>query len=1035
MNKLYAFAVCALLMNLQNAVFSQNKVIGTVLDAEMLEPMPGVSVIVVGTTKGVVTNLEGTYEIDLSDEEFAEARLLFSFVGYRRITQQVRKRGAIDVQLDPDNKLLDEVVITAIGIEKDKRKVGFSVTDVGGDELRESREVNVVNSLNAKVAGVQITSSSGTPGASSAIRIRGNTSINGSNDPLFVIDGIPIDNSYRGSNFTDQANRAIDINPDDIESMTVLKGGAAAALYGVRAANGAVIINTKQGKDGKTEVTFNTTTTFDQVNRLPEKQLRWGQGSNGRYVAGSNTTWGPRLDTMGVNATGGLVTLNDPTAIGPAQAFDNIGDFFQTGITLNNNLNIRGGNDKSGFFLSMSDLRQSGIVPLSNFNRSSIRLSANKELRHNLQVKASANFIRSTADRAQRGSNLSGVMLGLMRSPPSYDLSNGVDDPVNDPTAWQNPDGSQRTYHNGYDNPYWSINKNRNEEVLNRLVGFVEFNWRPFDWLTVTERAGVDTYGESRISFWDRRSAEFGADGGAIFNQNVTQYNITNDLLVTAEHSFSDDFNMTVILGHAYQTFNRNTLFSDGFGFVIDDFYDLSNVNPVNVETDDFIDQSRLVGLFGDLSFDYKRTYYLTLTGRQDWISNLPPANNSFFYPSVSMGIVFTELVDLGPIEFGKLRGSYAITGNGAFANYLTTNYFVSSGSTQGLLSYAPNSLIGSGTLSPEFNHSWEFGVDLRSRNNRLRTDLTYYDNTSTDQIVEVPIANSTGFSTFITNIGEIKNWGFEGLIEYDIKPFSTRNPDRLSWTTGLNMTIARSEVISLTDELDNIALPSVGVASTQSRVVVGEQYGVIFGTRWARNEAGQVLVDDNGYPIADSQNGVVGDPNPRFLAGWRNRFRYQNWTLSMLFDIRLGGDMWNGTRGVMRRLGTAAETDTRDETIVWEGVSENSGEANSIPIRLDENFYSRYGLTGVSEDNIETVNWFRVRDISLGYNFSPAFCQRIGITAASLALTARNLFLITNYTGIDPETSLGGASNAFGRDYFNNPNTKSYGFNLSVTF
>ncbi len=1041
MNKVTAVLACAVFLVFSENTSAQNEVKGTVTDAETGEPLPGVSVVLKGTTTGTSTGMTGAYLLRLSDEQFAEGSIRFSFLSYRRETVEISGRNEINIALQPDNKLLEEVVITAIGIEKDKRKVGYSVSEVDGDEIRESREVNVVNSLNAKVAGVQVTSSSGAPGASSSIRIRGNTSINGTNDPLFVVDGIPIDNSYRGSNFTDQANRALDINPDDIESMTVLKGGAASALYGVRAANGAVIINTKQGKEGRSEVTFSNTTTFDRVNRLPKKQRTWGQGTGGQFVEGSNLTWGPRMDTMSYSP-GGLLVPFDPN-LGPAAPFDNVSDFFQTGVTVNNNLSITGGNQKSGFYLSLSDLRQSGVIPTSSFNRSSIRLTGNTELRHNLTVKASANYVRSNADRPQRGSNLSGVMLGLMRAPSSFDLTNGSDDPVNDETAWSFPNGSQRTYHAAYDNPYWSVNRNRNEETLGRFIGFTEFIWKPFDWLSITERAGVDTYSEERVSYWDRRSNEWADRGGAIFNQSISQFNVTNDLILTADYSFSEDFNMTFIAGHAYQTFNRNTLFADGFGFVIDGFYDISNINSVNVEADDSIDQSRLVGAFGDLSFDYKRTYYLTFTGRQDWISNLPPQNNSFFYPSASFGFVFTELADFGPIEYGKFRSSYAVTGNGAFANYLTTNYFVSSGSTQGQLSYAPNTLIGSNTLTPEFNNSVEVGVDLRSRNNRVRADITYYDNRSTDQIVEIPIANSTGFATFITNIGEIRNWGWEALVEYDVIPFSRRSPEKLSWTTSLNITRPRSEVISLTDELNDIALPSVGVASTQSRVVEGQQYGVIFGSRWARDEAGRVLVNEQGYPIVDSENGVVGDPNPDFLMGWRNRFRMKNWTLSFLLDIRVGGDMWNGTRAVMRRLGTAEETASRDETVVWDGVVTRieegelviTDEINTQEIRMDENFYSRYGLTGVTEDNIETVNWFRMRDISLSYALPPTTCKKIGVAAVSFAFTARNLFLITNYTGIDPETSLGGATNAFGRDYFNNPNTKSYGFNVSVTF
>jgi TonB-linked SusC/RagA family outer membrane protein len=1021
---------------LTTQAIAQKNLTGKVSDAATGEALPGVAVVLKGTTKGVATGIDGTFSLTLTEDEINKGELLVSFLGYRKSNIVIGGRTAIDIKLDPDLELLDEVVITAIGIEKDLRKIGYSISEVNGEEIVNAREVNILNSLNAKVAGVTVTSSSGSPGASSAIRIRGNQSINGANDPLFVVDGIPIDNSYRGSNFTDQANRAIDINPDDVESMTVLKGGAASALYGVRAANGAIIINTKQGRAGKTEVTFSTTTTFDQVNKLPSKQNTWSQGNGGAFVEGSNASWGARMDTLRYASDGSIVNQSDPLATSNrVTPFNNEDNFFETGITLNNNLNMRGGTEKSGFFLSISDLRQSGVIPLTEFNRTNIRLTGQTQLRGNLGVKASATYTTGSADRAQRGSNLSGVMLGLMRAPASFDLTNGVDDPVNDPAAWSFPDGSQRTYHAAYDNPYWSVNKNRNEERLNRILGFVEFNWQPFDWMTVTERLGVDAYSEQRKGYWDKQSNEFKDLGGAIFDELTNQKNITNDLIVTGDFKINDDFSATVILGHAYQDFYKYYYTIDGFGFVIDDFYDMSNVNSVNITADDFIDRSRIVGLFGDVSLDYKRTLYFTFTGRNDWVSNLPVQNNSFFYPSASLGFVFTELADFGPIQYGKLRTSYAITGNGAFQNYLTTNYFVSPGSTQGQLSYYPNSLIGSNELTPEFTRSFEFGTDLRTKNNRVKLDLTYYNISSTDQIVVVPIATSTGYASIITNIGEIQNKGWEAMVEADIIERKLSLPNRVSWNAALNFTRNRSLVVSLTDDLDNIALPSVGLASTQARVIEGYQYGMLYGSRWLRDSSGNILVDDQGYPIRDTENGIVGDPNPKFTMGLRNTLQWKNWMLSTLFDIRVGGDMFNGTKGVMRRLGTHEDTENRDETMVWDGVFQSSGEANNIPIKLDEDFYSRYGLTGVSEDNIEEVNWFRIRDLNLTYSFSPAFCQKLKISRASATFTARNLLLVTNYTGIDPETSLGGATNAFGRDYFNNPNTRSYGVNITVTF
>jgi len=1020
---------------------AQQSITGKVTDAQTGEALPGVSVVLKGTTKGVPTTLDGTYNLELTKEEIQNDTLEFRFLGYKILVKPIGGQTIINASLQPDQELLGEVVVTAIGIEKDKRKLGYSITEVESDEIMKSRETNIVNALNSKVAGVQVTSTSGSPGASSAVRIRGNTSINGNNEPLYVIDGIPIDNSYRGSNFTDQANRAIDIDPNDIESMTVLKGGAASVLYGLRASNGAIIINTKQGKKGKTKVTFSSTTTFDVVNKLPQKQDIFAQGGENRdnmFSPTSNFSWGPRIDTMFNSSFNDdfLVPGSDSTATSRARSFDNSENFFQTGVTLNNSLSITGGSDKSSFYLGLADLRQTGIIPLTEFNRTSIRLTGTTQVSEKLRVRASANYITSKADRAQRGSNLSGVMLGLMRTPPSYDLTNGTDDPVSDEAAWMLPDGTQRTYHGAYDNPYWSVNKNRNEETLNRLIGFVEANWQPFEWMNVMNRTGVDTYSEQRKSYWDRQSNEFTDLGGAIFDETFNQRNITNDLIVTVDHEIASDFNAQYIVGHSFQDFNSTSYVVDGFDFVVDNFYDMSNVASINVTADDFLDRRRIVGLFGDFSFDYKRTYYLTLTGRNDWSSTLPADNNSFFYPSVSLGFVPTEMVDLGVIEYVKLRGSYAVTGNDAFASYLTSNFFVSGGSTQGQLSYFPTSVIGNNELNPEFTRSFEIGTDVRTRNNRVGLDLTYYRTSSIDQIVQIPIANSTGYSSVITNIGEIENQGIEALVNVNVIEREVSKPNKVWWNTSLNFTRNRSEVIKLTDGLDNIALPSNGLASTQSRVVVGEQYGVLFGSVWDRDSNGAVLVDTLGRPIAALEGEIIGDPNPDFTIGWRNNIGWRNWELTFLLDIRKGGDVYNGTRAVMTSLGTHEDTKDRDEEFIYDGVfagGEDAGQANDVAIRREE-LYRNYGLVNVSEEFVEEVNWVRMRDISLTYNFSPAFLNRIGIERASFSLTARNLFLITNYSGIDPETSLGGGSNAFGRDYFNNPNTRSYGFNLTVT-
>ncbi len=1013
---------------------------GRVVD-ENAAPLAGAQVLLRGTPQGALTDGEGAFSVAVSPPQQDTGTLVISFLGYESQALRTRGRQQFDVQLVPAGIELEGVTMTAIGIRREKRRLGYAATEVDREELQRSNEVSLANALNAKVAGVQVTSTSGSPGASTTIRIRGNKSINGDNAPLFVIDGVPVDNTYRGSNFTDQANRILDINPDDIASMTILKGGAATALYGVRAANGAVIITTKRGAAGETKVTFTTSIMADQVNKLPQKQTRYGQGELGGYVQGSRLSWGPRLDTMSYNGDlsdpfhrfGGLVSANDPSATGQAaEVYDQARDLFQTGLTNNAYLSLEGGSEQHSVFFSVGNTLQRGIVPNTRYRRTGVKLTGRTQVGDRIQVMGSVNYIQSEADRGQRGSNLSGVMLGLMRSPVSYDLTNGSSDPVNDPAAYEFSDGTQRTFHAAYDNPYWSVNRNRNRTNLDRMVGLTEVKIKLSEHLNLLERISLDYYSDRLKSHWDGGSNEYKDLGGRIFNQEVTQRNLNNDLVLTYDQRFGEDWDLTLTAGNQFTDYRTTILETDGFGFIVPGFYDISNTSIINAFADDFLLRERGVGLYGDVNVGWRRLLYLNLNGRNDWLSNLPPDNNSFFYNSASLGFVFTELIGEQQVNYGKLRLSYAQTGNGAPAPYLTSNFFVQNGtSVQGLVSYLPNGTIGNNQLRPENTTTYEVGTDLRFLQNRLKVDLTGYFTSTVDQIIEVPTATSSGYSTVVTNAGEITNQGIELLVEYDV----LRSEKGLNWETSVNFTRNVSNVVALTDEIDNISLPSFGVASTQSRVIVGQQYGVIFGTRWLRDDAGQVIVDANGFPVRDQENGVVGDPNPDFTAGWRNTLRWRNLSLTFLWDVRVGGDMYNGTVGVMRFHGTHISTENREEEFVFDGVVQGTGEVNTTPISLND-YYTRYGLTFVSEENIETVNWLRLRDLTLTYELPSRLKERMPVLrGASVSAITRNLLLFTNFTGIDPETSLSGAANSFGREYFNNPGTRSFGFRLNLQF
>ncbi len=1005
--------VLSLAVLTSTSAIAQNTVAGRVIDAATGDPLPLVTVLIKGEQRGSNTDLDGYYRIEVSNEQLATGTLVFSFIGYQKSEVAIGQRTTIDVALNVEQLLLDEAVVTAIGIKKDKKKLGYAVTEVNDEELARSGEVSLMNALNAKVAGVSVTSSAGSPGASSNVRIRGNKSISGSNAPLYVIDGIPIDDSYRGSNFTDQANRAIDINPDDIESLTVLKGGPASALYGVRAGNGAVIITTKKGS-GKSRITLKSSYFLDQVNKLPAPQLRYGQGELGNFVEGTRFSWGPEI-------TG--------------EAFDHGAQFFQTGSTLNNYFALEGGSGVSSFMVAIGNTRQQGIIPNTGYNRTNLRLSGSSSWRDKLFVQSNINFISSGADRGQRGSNLSGVMLGLMRAPADFDLTNGSDDPVDDSGAWSNADGSQRTYHAVYDNPYWSVNKNQSREDLERVIASFESRLNLSEHLDLVNRVSVDFYDQRTKSFWDSRSAEYRDLGGRIFNANTVQRNLNNDLFLLYAQRFGENWEITGTFGHNYFSYNTVDTELDGVGFIIPDFYDISNVDIINVVADDYLTRERGVGAYADLNIGYNDYLFLGITGRNDWLSNLPADNNSFFYPSVNMGFVFSDAFDLqkGIFDYGKLRASYANVGNGAPGVYLTSNFFSPETPVQGQLAFRPNSTIGNPDLRPETTTTIEVGSDLRFFGNRLGVDLTWYRTETVDPIIVSFIPASSGYSTAVLNgDGPIRNTGVELMINGTV--LESENFNALGWETGFNFTRYRSLVVSIADDLGELPLASAGLASTQSSVVAGEPYGVLIGTAWARDDQGNILISDEGYPLVDPERQVVGDPNPNFTFGWRNTFTWRGFALSMLADVRIGGDMFNGTANVMRFHGTHIDTENRGETAVIEGVNVNTGEANTVEIPLDQNYYTRYGLVGVSEAGIESVNWLRLRDLSLMWNMNPEMTKRLKVNNASIGIVTRNLFLLTNYTGIDPETSLSGASNSFGRDYFNTPNTRSIGIQLTLT-
>lgn len=1023
------------------SLFAQIPISGKVLDPENLEPLIGASVYEKGMeSNGVTTDLSGSFSIFVSGPD---AVLVFSYIGYKTHQELIGDREEFNVFLTPAVQVLQEVMVTSLGIKRDEKTIGFSAEQLAGEALVDAGETNLVSALSGKVAGVDIITSSGSPGASANIVIRGRTSFNGSNAPLFVVDGIPIDNSYAGSNFTDQSNRAIDINPNDIEQITVLKGTAATALYGMRAGNGAIIITTKRSKgDGTIRIELNSEFSLDQVNKLPRQQSLFAQGTGGSYVdpiAGTPRSWGPSFDTLryandptySYSTVGRIVGKSDPLASGQGvEPFDNVGSFFQTGIRSNTNLSLSGGEQKANYLMSFGHLNQTGVVPNANFKRSTAHLQGSLQPWKRVRINASTTYSLSGGNRQQRGSNLSGVMLGLMRTPTSFDLTNGSDDPVNDPRAWELEDGSQRGYNPTYDNPYWSINRNQVTDRVNRVIGNLGLEWDIFHNLSFKYRIGLDQYSEERKSYWDAGSGEFSAINGLVINDLYNYFALNSDMILSYRHQFFEDYDVELLVGHNFYDERAYNLVQEGENFVIPGFYDVSNAQ-VQIFYDGLF-RERTVGAYYELKVGFRDYLYLTTTGRNDWSSTLPVTNNSFFYPSASLSFLFTELLNMSSnkyLGFGKLRFSFGAGGNAAPDPYLLGIVYSAVPNVQGRTAFLRSPLIGNQQLEPERTNSFEIGTDLRMFDNRLKVDFTWYRNISKGQILELPIANSSGFSAQVANGGKIRNSGIELLASGTVL-----EQNDFLWEIQLNYSRNRNLVLELDESIPFLPLPGAGVTSTRNVIIEGEPFAVIYGSRWLRDAAGNVQIDDDGYPIMDTENGIVGDPNPDWLMGIRNNLTFKNFQFSFLFDFRKGGDIFNGTKGVMLNLGIHEDTESREELVLIEGVRASDGAPNSTMVKLDESYYSRYPFAGVSEASIEDGSFVRLRDVRLSWDM-PKEWLGDKFSSLQLAVSGRNLWLWTKYSGIDPETNLAGASNSIGRDWFNAPNTRGLALNLRIRF
>ena len=996
-------------------------VVTSILD----EPLPGVSVVVFGTPNGTATNFDGEYSIAAKQGDV----LRFSYLGMKPRMITVGTNQVIDVILEEDSEQLNEVVVTAFGITQEKKALGYAVQSVNAETIAQTKQANLVSSLQGQVAGVQITNSGGAPGQSARIIIRGINSLdpNADNQPLFVVDGVPIDNSTVESQNTPRglSNRAADINPADVESMSVLKGAAATALYGVRAANGAVIITTKKGMEGQTRINFNTSIGFEELNSLPDLQKEYGQGFSGEYDPTSFwPSWGAPISEVAQTVPGHKYQ-------------DNWNRAFNTGVQTDNSLSISGGGEKATFYGSVGRFKQEGIIPFSDWDRTTAKLSGSVKVSEQFDFSGSINYSNSGGNRVPHDR----FMERMMYWAETQDVRDYI-----------NPDGTMRTY--GNTNPIYDARFSTYEDDVNRVIGNINLNYSPFEWLTLSYRAGADVYSDSRTEI---TPGPKGIDGevaldseGFIEETRINSRDLTSNFYITLKKDFGEDWNTTLRLGNDIFERRFDRLTSRGEDFVIPDFYDLSFTNQI------FTDQGksirRLVGFYGDLMVNYKEYLFLNITGRNDISSTLPKENNSFFYPSFSLGYVFSEHFDLPSwLTFGKLRGSWAQVGKDTNPHVLGA-FFVSPDQfpLNGQVGFSRDSQFGDPGLKPELNTSLEFGMQLAFFDNLLDLDVTYYKNNAVDQIIPVPISDATGFSSFVTNAGEIENSGLEVVLGANI----VRSED-FQWKTSLNFSVNNNEIKAIREGIDEILVGSqFGYAGSTvtMRLVEGEAYGNLYGTSYARfgadedntslNRGLPLIIDADGFPLSNASPLILGNAVPKWIGGLRNDLLYKNFDFSFLIDFRADVEQYDQFGNFLSAFGKAAYSLARNDFRVFEGVLAD-GTSNTQQVWLGQGVgpdgrdygagFWRNDYRGLSENFVQDASFIKLRNITVAYNFDGKILDRTPLKSLRVSLAANNIILYTPWDGFDPESfSAGAGGNAVGFTGLGFPGTQSYFLTLN---
>lgn len=1054
----FLYSLCSWQLSAQQRVIT-----GVVTSAD--GDLPGVTVTIPGTTIGVNTDINGNYSINIPAES---TTLSFTYIGMKRQDVEIGDRKIINVFMEPEMMGLDEVVVTALGITREKKALGYAVQDVKEEEIVRTGNSDLAGAMQGKITGIDIKPSSGMPGASSQVVIRGARSFTGNNTPLYIVDGMPISStadiqSGAGGNFnlsgdgvtgSDISNRAVDLNPADIESINVLKGQAAAALYGIRASNGVIIITTKSGRGnrtGKPVVSFTNTTSFSEVSRSPEYQATFAQGLYGSYVPNSSMSWGPKISDLpddpvyGGNENGhpgefyvpqlDLGNL-DPWVI--PQVFNNWDSYYKTGLSTTNNLSVSQATDEGNFALGASQTSQDGIVPSTGMDRWNAKASAERTFGQNFSAGFSSNFSKTNIDKLPSANDAS--LAGVLAAPRSYNLKEYPYYIPGDPYT--------QIYYRAvasFDNPLWCAEHTVFNEKTDRFFGngYVNYSSKLSDVMNLRLRyqLGMDTY---TTHFKDVFEYGHNATNGMIDNYGISSSVINSLFSVNYDWKAGDGLNISAMLGNEFNEGRYKTYSQHGEAFNFGGWAHISNATIVTANETRSRDRS--VGFFGSLSVDWKSLIFLQATGRNDVVSSMPTNNRTFFYPSISGSILASELEavkNMKWISFAKIRLSYAEVGQaGSYQqNYFTTPDY--SGSwwsgnpilypIEGINSYIPNNIEFDPNLKPQNTKSYEIGADLKFFNNRIGIDYAYSRQNVVDQIFSVPLAGSTGISALLMNGGKVHTLSHEVILY--LTPVLT---DNFQWDVNFNFSKIDNYVDALAPGVESIFIG--GFTTPQVRAGIGNTFPVIYGDSFLKNDEGKLIINDDpsspyyGFPQIGEPD-VIGVVSPDFILGGNSTFTVKNVSLSALFEWKSGGQMYSGSNGLLDLYGLSAKTEDRESTFIIDGVKPD-GTPNDIarggpndPGALQD-LYSNV-LGNIDEFYIYDNSFVKLRELSLRYRPKRMF----GMFDLGLTAFARNILLWTALPNFDPECSQGNTNMGGSFERFSMPQTTTYGMSVELTF